>query len=192
MNADSLQIVELARDVAATIIPDGTPVTLPAGTTVRITQALGGSYTIQLERGGKYRIEGRDADAIGQEPTEAPAEPTADAVDPATLDEGQLRDAAWKAMRGVHDPEIPVNIVELGLVYELHLHRRGDGFYFAEVKMTLTAPGCGMGDVLVRDVQNALTAIPGIETATAEIVFDPVWNPHNMMSEAAKLQLGLL
>ena len=179
----------LLRRVPATVIPDGTPTKLDPGQPVAITQTLGGSFTVQTEDGRKYRIEGRDADAIGKEVPEAARLAPAD-MEP--LPTAEAEDLAWKNLRTVHDPEIPINIVDLGLVYTRKMHTRGDGTLLAEVRMSLTAPGCGMGDVLLRDVEHQLKRIPGVAAVDAKIVFDPVWNPHVHMSRAAKLQLGLL
>lgn len=180
--------VILGRKVKATIIPDGTDTELDPGQPVVIHQTLGGSFTIATEDNRKFRIEGADADALGKEVPDD-AKPL-DVEGPLTPE--QAENQAWKLLKHVHDPEIPVNIVDLGLVYEIQIHTRGDGKYFAAVKMTLTAPGCGMGDVLIRDVEQQLKRIPGVETVDAKVVFDPVWNPQRDMSTAAKLKLGLL
>ena len=179
----------LHRKVEATVIPDGTPQTLDPGQPVQIHQVLGGSFTVQTEDGRKYRIEGKDADALGRE---VPEEARDLGLGTEPLAPEAAEKEAWKLLKHVHDPEIPVNVVDLGLIYELKMHKRGDGKLFAEVKMTLTAPGCGMGDVLIRDVERQLKRIPGVATVDAKVVFDPVWNPHRDMSTAAKLKLGLL
>ncbi len=178
----------LQRDVEATLIPEGDTVTLKEGLDVVIHQTLGGHYTVQAGDGRKYRIDGHNADALGKEPTAAP-EPEQHDAEPLHPEEAEK--AAWEKMKTVHDPEIPVNVVDLGLIYTLKMHQRGDGLLLAEVRMSLTAPGCGMGDVLLRDVERQLRTIPGVDTVDAKITFDPVWNP-NMMSTAAKLKLGLL
>lgn len=183
--------VLLTRPVRATVIPDGTEATLEPGMPVVITQALGGSYTIQTAEGRKYRIEGRDADALGKKAEAEAARAQEDHGDEA-LEPEAAEELAWKLLRKVHDPEIPVNLVDLGLVYTLRMHKRGDGKLLAECRMTLTAPGCGMGDVMLRDVERQLASIPGVAAVDAKIVFDPVWNPYTMMSDAAKLKLGLL
>lgn len=180
--------VLLTRPVRAVVIPDGVETTLEPGMPVLITQALGGSYTVQSAEGAKYRIEGRDADALGKEvPAGAEEEHSSEPLEPEAAEE-----LAWKLLKKVHDPEIPVNLVDLGLVYTLKMHRRGDGKLLAECRMTLTAPGCGMGDVMLRDVERQLASVPGVAAVDAKIVFDPVWNPYTMMSDAAKLKLGLL
>jgi probable FeS assembly SUF system protein SufT len=171
-----------SRECRGILIPDGTPMTVPAGTLVRIAQALGDTYTLVLPRGQMVRIEARDADAIGREVPAAPAGATE--ADPASLEQ-----RVWDQLRTCYDPEIPVNIVDLGLIYDCSL-TPGDGGQRAQVKMTLTAPGCGMGQVLADDVKRKVEGLPGIAAADVEVVFDPPWNP-NMMTEAAKLQLGM-
>lgn len=178
----------LTRAVSAIQIPEGDQVTLDPGQVVTITQALGGSFTVQTDENRKYRIEGRDADALGKPLPEDATLP--DDAEPLGPEEAVER--AWDGLRKVHDPEIPVNIVDLGLVYDLEVHKRGDDLLVAIVRMTLTAPGCGMGDFLIQDVERQLKTIPGIAAVDAKIVFDPVWNPYTMMSDAAKLQLGML
>lgn len=181
--------VLLSRPVTAIQIPEGEEVMLQAQPLL-LTQSLGGSFTVQARDNRKYRIEGRDGPAIGKD---VPAN-AAPAVDPnaETPTPEEAKERAWELLRTVHDPEIPLNIVELGLVYDLDVHTRGDGKLLAFVTMTLTAPGCGMGDFLIQDVERALKTIPGMAAVDAKVVFDPIWNPHIHMSEAAKLQLGLL
>ena len=174
--------VRLERDCSAVLVPQGDEVTLPAGSVGYITQALGGSFTVFIE-GNLFRIAGQDADAIGKEPPEA-----------LELDEG-ADDAAverlvWSQMRTCFDPEIPINIVDLGLVYEANVIHRDDGNREVEVRMTLTAPGCGMGDILVDDVRSKIEMIPTVVEADVELVFDPPWTRH-MMSEAARLETGM-
>ncbi|MEK6985344.1 MAG: iron-sulfur cluster assembly protein [Candidatus Thermoplasmatota archaeon] len=178
--------VTLDADLRIITIPDGKDGILPAGTMVTVTQSLGASYTVKDLRGGKYRVHGEDGPRIGMPRlSEAGIVPTAATV-PA------LATAANKALRKVFDPEIPVDIVNLGLVHELLIEPQGDGTFRAKVRMGLTSPGCGMGDVLVRDVKEALGRIQGIAEVDAKVVLFPVWNPNTMMSEAAKLKLGLL
>ena len=182
----SYEEVEISRDCEAIQIPDGIVVTLKAGTPAVITQSLGDTFTVQMPTlGGLYRIAGRDADAIGK----AMARPEGGA----DLDPNQLvnEELVWNQLRNVYDPEIPVNIVELGLVYDLHLDHLEDGGSRVDVKMTLTAPGCGMGDVIAADARMRIESVPGVKEANVEVVFDPPWN-QEMMSEAAKLELGLL
>jgi probable FeS assembly SUF system protein SufT len=144
---------------------------------------LGGSFTLYIE-GNLYRLSGENADAIGKQTLQAPAlPPDATAADVQAL--------AWQQMRSCYDPEIPINIVELGLVYECEVLPNEDGTRDLAVKMTLTAPGCGMGDVLVQDVKEKIEIIPTVREAKVELVFDPPWN-QSMMSEAARLQTGML
>jgi probable FeS assembly SUF system protein SufT len=164
-------------------VPQGEKVNLPAGSVGYITQALGGSWTVFVE-GNLFRIAGTDADAIGKEPTE-PLELPAGASDEA------VEQLVWKQLRTCFDPEIPINVVDLGLVYEAVVSRREDGERQVDVRMTLTAPGCGMGDILVDDVRTKLELIPTVAEADVELVFDPPWN-RSMMSEAARLETGLL
>ena len=174
----------VSRDVPAREIPSGTPITLKAGDPVIITQSLGGSYTVMTPVGFLARIDGKDADAIGEQVA---------AVDP-SADEGKTtEELAWDQLRTCFDPEIPVNIVDLGLVYALALTPlpAETGGNRIDVKFTLTAPGCGMGDVLREDIKGKLLTVPGISEAEVQVVFDPPWSLQ-MMSDAAKLQLGMM
>src|SRR5579862_1739752 len=175
--------VTLSRDVEAVIVPAGTTITLKAGLSGFITQALGGSFTLYIE-GNLYRIPGSQADAIGKEIIQAPELP------PGATDQ-DVRDLAWEQMRRCYDPEIPVNIVDLGLVYQCDVNAAADGTRELSVSMTLTAPGCGMGEVLVRDVREKLEAIPTVSRADVQLVFEPPWN-QSMMSEAGRLQTGMM
>lgn len=177
--------VTLSRDVDAAVIPVGTKVTLQKGEQAYITQSLGGSYTV-IVNGNMFRIEGANADALGLEPAAVPASKSAGA--PVTPE--QLEKQVWDALKTCYDPEIPVNIVDLGLIYDCKLTPIGEGSQKADVKMTLTAPGCGMGPTLAQDVQNKLLSIESIDEANVELVWEPQWN-QGMMSEAARLQLGL-
>jgi probable FeS assembly SUF system protein SufT len=174
--------VELARDCEAVQIPGGESVTLPAGTSVDITQTLGGSYTIRAP-GGLFRIAERDADALRLEP--AAAQPAPAAAD-GPLDEKLI----WETLKTCYDPEIPVNIVDLGLVYDLHIEPRAGGNSLVSVKMTLTAPGCGMGATIAGDAQQKLLYLPGVEEAVVEIVWDPPWH-QSMITEQGRKILGL-
>ncbi len=176
--------VTLARDVEAAIIPVGTRVTLQKGEQAQITQTLGGSYTV-IVNGNMFRIEGKDADALG---LEVAAKPVATG---APVTQEQLEKEVWNQLRSCYDPEIPVNIVDLGLIYDCHLTRLTENTYKVDVKMTLTAPGCGMGPMLAQDVQNKVLSLEGVEDVAVELVWDPPWN-QGMMTEQAKLQLGLL
>ena len=172
----------VARDVEAREIPSGTPITLHAGDPVIITQTLGGSFTVMTPVGFLARIDGKDADAIGEEVA---------VVDAAANEGKSAEDLAWDQLRTCFDPEIPVNIVDLGLVYGCALSPLPDGGQKIDVKFTLTAPGCGMGDVLREDIKGKLLTIPDIKEADVQVVFDPPWSLQ-MMSDAAKLQLGMM
>lgn len=174
--------IRLERDCAAIMVPQGQQVTLPAGQSGYITQALGGSFTVFVD-GNLFRISGADADALGKE-RPAPLELPDDAAD------ADVERLVWQQLKTCYDPEIPVNIVDLGLVYDCTLERQEDGQRRVSVSMTLTAPGCGMGDILVDDVRNKLEQIPTIAAADVELTFDPPWN-HAMMSEVAKLETGM-
>jgi probable FeS assembly SUF system protein SufT len=171
------------RDVVASEIPAGTRFTIPAGTALQITQSLGGSYTVMVPMGYLARIDGKDADAIGEA---APAGP-ADAAGPPR----PLEEQVWDQLRTCYDPEIPVNIVELGLVYGVHVTPLPEGGHRVAVEFTLTAPGCGMGDVLREDIEQKLLTVPGVRAADVQVLFDPPWSL-SMMSEAARLQLGMM
>lgn len=178
------QDIELKRDVEASVIPVGTKVTLQKGEHAYITQSLGGTYTV-IVNGNMFRIEGKDADALGMEAATQTATPAGGLVTPE-----QIEKQAWDAMKTCYDPEIPVNVVDLGLIYDCKIAPVAENSYRADVKMTLTAPGCGMGPVLAQDVQNKLLMIEGVDEANVEVVWDPPWH-QSMMSEAARLQLGL-
>lgn len=175
--------VELTRDCDAVRIPAGDTVVLEAGTPVDITQTLGGSYTVHAQ-GGLFRIAAKDADALGLEPASDPTPETA-------LLAGELNEELiWSALRTCFDPEIPVNIVDLGLVYDMKVTPLPSGRSSVAVKMTLTAPGCGMGTVIAGDAQQKIQALPGVEEALVEIVWDPPWH-HSMISEQGRKILGL-
>jgi probable FeS assembly SUF system protein SufT len=173
----------ISRDVAGVIVPAGTEVQLKAGQSGFITQSLGGSFTLYID-GNLYRLAGEDADAIGKQAAKPPELP------PNATDE-DVREAAWNQMRNCYDPEIPINIVELGLVYSCDVTPNPDGTRAVGIRMTLTAPGCGMGDVLVQDVREKVELVPTVSKADVELVFDPPWN-QTMMSEAARLQTGMM
>ena len=175
----------LTCDVEASVVPVGTKVTLQKGGQAYVTQSLGGSYTVVVN-GNMFRIDGKDADALGLEIKSAPATAVSG---PVTQD--QLEKQIWESLKTCYDPEIPVNIVDLGLIYDCHLTSVGENSFKADVKMTLTAPGCGMGPALAQDVQNKLLSLEPIDEANVELVWDPPWN-QGMMTEAAKLQLGLM
>jgi probable FeS assembly SUF system protein SufT len=174
----------LQRDVDVIYVPDGTPGTLSLGDIVLLHQALGGSYTVTTTQGRMARIAASDADALGKE---------AEALD--TLSEGtdpeSVERNVWEVLKTIYDPEIPVNIVALGLVYSCRVTPAGEGLNDVAIQMTLTAPGCGMGPVLQFDAERAIRQLPGVNKATVEVVFDPPW-AREMMSEEAKLELGML
>ena len=172
------QIV-LSREVDATQIPSGIPHRLAAGTKVRLMQALGGSYTVMTDIGYMVRVDARDADALGLAPAAAPADATQEFSEK----------LIWDKLKTVYDPEIPVNVVDLGLIYECQIAPVAEGNRI-DIKMTMTAPGCGMADVLKSDIQRKISDLPTVKELNVEVVFEPPWHP-GKMSEAARLQLGL-
>lgn len=178
--------VTLNRNCSVTQIPVGNKLVLPQGTKVRVTQSLGGSYTIMTENGALFRIEGVDADAIGQKAVQAAPQTEAAAVDGETL-----KKLVWDQLKTCYDPEIPVNIADLGLIYACVITPLPEGGNKVDIKMTLTAPGCGMGESIRLDAQSKISRLPGIKQVNVELVWEPQWN-QSMISEAAKLQLGLL
>ncbi len=175
--------VSLQRDTRAIQIPEGVATVLPEGSRVLITQQLGGSYTVMTDRGALFRIDAKDGDALGREVEKEEAAPEDQSL--------SIEEKVWAKMKKCYDPEIPVNIVDLGLIYNCELVEEGDGRHRAEIKMTLTAPGCGMGPVLAQDVKTKIEEIEGVDEALVEVVLDPPWN-QNMMTEAARLQLGFM
>ncbi len=175
--------VTLTKDCKAVQIPYGYDVPLAEGAKVTIVQALGGSYTVLTDQGMMVRVAGAEVEALGKQASAAPQ------IEGEVTKE-KLEELVWDQLRTTYDPEIPVNIVELGLVYLCELNPVEDGGYKAKIKMTLTAPGCGMGPVLAEDVRGKVMTLPGVKDADVQVVFDPVWD-RNMMSEAAKLQLGI-
>ena len=177
------EVIELSRDCEAIQIPQGTAVTLPMGSRVSITQALGGSYTVAVEAGYLYRITDTNADALGREVPPMPA---------AAAEAGPVSEAAvWEQLKTCYDPEIPVNIVDLGLIYDCHVEPRDDGKSAVFVKMTLTAPGCVMGPTIAAEARMRIESLPGVESAAVELVWDPPWD-QSMISEAGKMQLGMI
>jgi probable FeS assembly SUF system protein SufT len=174
--------VIVKRDIEAITVPFGSKMPLPAGSQVRVTQAFGGNYTVVTDLGIMCRVETKDADAIGQITMDADTE--ADANTP--FDEKNI----WERLKTVYDPEIPVNVVDLGLIYELKSRLLPEGGHGIDIKMTMTAPGCGMGEVLKRDVEQKISTAPGVRAVNVEVVFEPQWSLEKM-SEAARLQLGL-
>ena len=183
MFGNTNESVTLERDVTATIIPAGEALTLREGTSGFITQALGGSFTVYIE-GNLFRIAGADADALGKEPVPPPAIP----MDTSDKD---IEDVIWKQLKTCFDPEIPINIVDLGLIYRCEVTALTNGQRSVSVDMTLTAPGCGMGEILVQDAQEKIAVIPTVDDVKVELVFDPPWN-QSMMSDEARLQTGLM
>ena len=180
----SKEAIAVERDCDAVLIPSGDPIKLIKGTHVRITQALGGDYTLFVN-GNLVKISGKDADAIGKKAVKA--ETTTKEHPPGKpVKEEQV----WEQLRTVYDPEIPVNIVELGLVYDLKIAPKENGD-FVHIKMTLTAPGCGMGPAIAQDAEQKIRSIPGVTDVFVEIVWEPLWD-RDMMSDEAKLQLGMM
>ena len=175
--------VELTRDCEAVQIPAGTAVTLPAGTPVDIAQTLGGTYTVHAP-GGLYRIAATDSDALGMEFSSAiaPEQKAKEGV----ADEKLI----WDTLKTCYDPEIPVNVVDLGLVYDMHIATLPGGKHAVAVKMTLTAPGCGMGGVIAGDAQQKLLELAGVDEAIVEIVWDPPWHQSMITADGRKI-LGL-
>ncbi|MEY3001575.1 MAG: hypothetical protein RL648_1789 [Verrucomicrobiota bacterium] len=175
----------LSRSVSATIVPYGDSITIPEGTTVQITHRLGGNFTVTWE-GGMAQIQGREADALG-ETVETPQ-----SLAPADHSGPPDEDQVWTALKKVYDPEIPVNIVDLGLVYSMEVKQDPQtAQYWVEVNMTLTAPGCGMGPAIAQDAKYKIEQVPGVSEARVEIVWDPPWH-QDMISEEGKMELGLL
>ena len=172
--------IVLGRDCEATRIPSGADVVLPAGTRVEIAQSLGGQFTVTTDDGGLFRIAGKDADALGQQPAAAAA-----AAVEGPFDEQRV----WEQLKTVFDPEIPVNLVDLGLIYRCEAVPLAEGGHRVEIDMSMTAPGCGMGDVLKEDVRRKIQGLPGVQEVRVEVVWDPPWDP-SRMSDAARLQLG--
>ncbi|MEJ2131046.1 MAG: putative Fe-S cluster assembly protein SufT [Gammaproteobacteria bacterium] len=173
-------IVVVKRDCIARLVPVGTPITIPKDTFVTVTQDLGGSFTVVVN-GNMARVDSTDADALGFEPLELCFdEPTDDRV---------REEDVWETMRTVYDPEIPINLVDLGLIYGCEI-RHENGRNSAHIRMTLTAPGCGMGPVLVEEIKYRLEKVPNLDEVEVELVFDPPWD-REMMSVAAKLELGM-
>jgi probable FeS assembly SUF system protein SufT len=173
--------ITLSRECETVEIPSGIRGVLPAGSTVRIMQFLGSGYTVTSETGCMHRIDVKDAEALGITPVAA--------VEPAVGDVKFSEQLVWNQLRTVYDPEIPVNIADLGLIYSCVSTPLEPGGYKVEIKMSMTAPGCGMGNVLKADVEGKISKVPEVKEVQVEVVFDPPWNP-GRMSEAARLQLG--
>jgi probable FeS assembly SUF system protein SufT len=177
-----MERVELSRECEAIQVPLGSPVSLEKGLEVMITQSLGGSFTVQVPAyGGLYRIAGKDADALGKKPEDAVSQVAAS---------GDLEAMVWEQLKTCYDPEIPVNIVDLGLVYAMEIAQMEGGAKRVDIKMTLTAQGCGMGASIAIDARQKLLSLPGISEANVDLVWDPPWNPQ-MISPEGRERLGL-
>ena len=175
--------IVVQREVKAVAIPAGAEVNLKLGSVGYITQALGGSFTVYID-GNLFRIAGENADAIGKTASKPPEVPPG-------ASEDDIKQVIWQQLKTCYDPEIPVNIVDLGLVYECDVTKNEDETRNVDIKMTLTAPGCGMGEVLVQDVRDKVQIVPTVAHANVELVFDPPWN-QTMMSDEARLQTGMM
>lgn len=176
-----METVELTRDCEVIAIPSGVRQVLPKGSAVRIVQTRGGNYTVSSNIHAMFRIDARDADALG---FKAPATKN-DSGEPGTFSEALV----WDTLKSVYDPEIPVNVVDLGLIYSCMINRHENGGNVVTIRMAMTSPGCGMANVLKADVEGKLQRLPDVTEARVEVVFDPPWNP-SRMSEAARLHLG--
>ena len=176
------EVVLTKREVEARLVPSGTEIMIPSDTFVTITQSLGGTFTVAVN-GNLARIEGHNADALGKKPLESSFETPEDG----TVNENQV----WEAMQNCYDPEIPVNIVDLGLIYDCHIENLESDSHKVNVKMTLTAPGCGMGPAIQADVENKILCVETVDEVDVELVWEPIWG-REMMSEAARLELGMM
>jgi len=178
MTSQERTLLTTNRDVSGRLVPVGDPLTIPSGTFVTLVQSLGGSYTV-VHNGNMVRVDGTDADALGLEPLKLEFEPPAD---------GQIsEEQVWQALHTVFDPEIPVDLVNLGLIYKMQVDQAQGR---VDIAMTLTAPGCGMGPVLVGDVEHRVALVPNVTVVAVELVLDPPWN-RDMMSEEAQLETGM-
>jgi probable FeS assembly SUF system protein SufT len=184
MSEINKELIKVNRDCDAILIPGGEKVVLVEGTHVRITQALGGDYTVYVN-GNLLKVSGKDADAIGIKVKNDPIKKNKVSSNKIITEED-----AWDVMKTCYDPEIPVNVVDLGLIYDLKMIDSGNNITI-NVKMTLTAPGCGMGPVIAQDVEDKLMGLPNVINVQVELVWDPVWN-QSMMTDSAKLELGML
>ena len=179
------EMVALERDVEASVVPSGTRVTLEKGESATITQSLGGTFTVVVN-GNMFRIDGKDADALGKESVASSSEQLGRAET-----EEDLEKQVWDQMKTCYDPEIPVNIVDLGLIYDCHVENLESDSNKVNVKMTLTAPGCGMGPAIQADVENKILCVETVDEVDVELVWEPIWG-REMMSEAARLELGMM
>ena len=184
MSEINKELIKVNRDCDAILIPGGEKVVLVEGTHIRITQALGGDYTVYVN-GNLLKVSGKDADAIGIKVKNDPIKKNKVSSNKIITEED-----AWDVMKTCYDPEIPVNVVDLGLIYDLKMTDSEQGIKI-NVKMTLTAPGCGMGPVIAQDVEDKLMGLPNVLNVQVELVWDPVWN-QSMMTDSAKLELGML
>ena len=175
--------VTLHRDCKATLIPEGYEIELPQGSIGYITQSLGGSFTVYVD-GSLFRVSGVDADALGKEPLTPPELP-------ANFTDDEVEQVIWDQIKTCYDPEIPINVVDLGLIYTCDIVKTAENSRRLSITMTLTAPGCGMGDILVEDVRSKVMLVPTVDKADVELVFDPPWD-RSMMSEEAQLQTGMM
>lgn len=185
MNMAHNEPIVVNRDVDAILIPMGELITIPESSVVFVTQALGGNYTVNIN-GNLAQVGAKDADALGFEAVnrEMTSEESLNA-------DGTLKEELiWNELRTCYDPEIPHNIVDLGLIYDCRIQSRPEGGHRVDILMTLTAPGCGMGEFLAADVRNKVASIPNVEEVHVELTFDPPWNPE-MMAEAVRLELGM-
>jgi probable FeS assembly SUF system protein SufT len=180
------ELISLARDCEAVLIPSGEKVRLASGTQVRITQSLGGSFTILTDRGSMARISGKDGDALGLQ--SASASPAASAAPGESA--GVIEQQVWEQLRSCFDPEIPVNVVELGLIYGCTATPLAGGGCKVEVRFTLTAPGCGMGQVLREDIKSKIAGVPGVREVAVDLVWEPPWD-QSRISHEAKVELGI-
>lgn len=187
MSKSEQEPVTLLRDCEAILIPSGTEILIPAGSVVFITQALGGSYTVNIN-GNLARIAARDADALGFDINEI--RPVTKPSDPDSNEGHVDEDQVWDQMRTCYDPEIPINIVDLGLIYNCQIIPLENGGNRVDIVMTLTAPGCGMGQFLAEDVRSKVAGVHNVTEVNVDLTFDPPWDP-SMMSEAARLETGL-
>ncbi|WP_339805930.1 putative Fe-S cluster assembly protein SufT [uncultured Marinobacter sp.] len=176
------EVVLTKREVEARLVPSGTEIMIPSDTFVTITQSLGGTFTVAVN-GNLARIEGHDADALGKQPLES----SFDTPEDGTVNENQV----WESLRNCYDPEIPVNVVDLGLIYECEIRNGSDEGNHVYIKMTLTAAGCGMGPVITEDVRRKVEHVPNVDKVTVDLTFDPPWN-NDMLTDEAKLELGML
>jgi len=181
--------LELSREVEAIQIPSGDTFKLPAGTKVILTQSLGGTYTVATDQ-GLARISEQYSDALGLEEVKTEQPATEKVNSDISVSEDDYKEAVWEQLRTVFDPEIPVNIVDLGLIYDCNVIEE-NGIKQASVKMTLTAPGCGMGPTIAADAENKIKNINGIDGAKVDLVWDPPWT-QDMISEEGKMKLGMI